>query len=76
MKDSISYTAGVGKGAALGGNSKGSIESGFDDVTAKSSLDPWDADYVREDDGGTNSVGDSYAHSKVGACGRPDGNER
>lgn len=76
MKDSISYTAGVGKDAALGGNSKGSFQSGFDVTTKNDNLDPWDDDYERVDDGGTNSVGDRYAFRKTGACGRPDGNER
>jgi len=74
--DGIKYNTGAsGLGGSLGGMSTGALSSGFADVTP-AKLDPWDPDCERQDDGGTNSVGDKWAFSKTGACGRPNGNER
>lgn len=74
--DSISYKSGVsGLNGSIGSSSDNSIATGFDDVTPKS-LDPWEVDYVYEDDTGENYVGSRYEFRKTGACGRPNGSER
>ena len=76
MKERIKYDTGAsGLGGSLAGLSESALEKGFVDTTA-ARLEPWDADFVREDDGGTNSVGDRYEFGKTGACGRPSGYER
>lgn len=68
-------TGASGLGGSLGGSSKDVLSTGFTNLTPKK-LDPWEPGYVREDDAGNTSVGDRYAFSKIGACGRPNGNER
>ena len=74
--DKIKYDAGAsGLGGSLAGVPKSALSTGFADTTT-AKLNPWDSDYERVDDGGTNSVGDRYEFSKTGACGRPNGNER
>ena len=74
--DKINYGVGTSDlGGSLADAPKSALSSGFTDTTP-AQLDPWDPDYERVDDGGTNSVGDRYAFSKIGACGRPNGNER
>ena len=74
--DKINFTTGASElGGSLADVPKSALSSGFADTTP-AALDPWDPDYVRVDDGGTNSVGSPYEFSKTGACGRPNGNER
>lgn len=76
MKDSIKYSTGVtGLAGSLGGESEQILSVGFSDETP-ARLNPWEAGFVREDDSGTNSVGDRYEFGKTGACGRPTGYER
>lgn len=74
--DSIKYNRGVSKpGGSLAGVSEDALSTGFvDETPARKS--PFDPDYVRVDDGGTNSVGSVYDFTKTGACGRPQGFER
>ena len=76
MKDSIKYKTGVsGLNGSLTGSSEEALSTGFTDITP-ARLEPWDADFVRQDDGGTNQVGNRYDFAKTGACGRPNGDER
>ena len=72
----IKYNVGAtGLGGSMADCPDSALSTGFTDTTP-AQLDPWDPDYVRVDDGGTNSVGNQYEFSKTGACGRPNGNER
>lgn len=74
--DKVSYNKGAHElGGSLHGDSQDALSTGFTNITP-AKRDPWDADYVRQDDGGTNSVGDRCEFRKTGACGRPNGNER
>lgn len=74
--DKINYSVGASDiGGSLADVPKSALSAGFT-TTTNAPLDPWDPEYVRVDDGGTNSVGDRYEFSKTGACGRPNGNER
>ena len=75
MKD-IKYTTGASNlGGSLAGMSDAALSTGFEDATPQR-RSPFDPDFVREDDGGTNSVGSLYDFTKTGACGRPQGFER
>ena len=74
--EKITYGTGASElGGSLADVPKTALSNGFTDTTP-AQLDPWDPDYERIDDGGTNSVGNRYEFSKTGACGRPNGNER
>jgi len=74
--DGISYKRGANAlNGSLGGLSESALISGFDDVTPQK-LDPLDASYQRQDDDGSNYVGDRWEFRKTGACGRPQGEER
>lgn len=74
--DRIKHNVGASNlGGSLNGLPESSLSRGFVDVTPEKP-DPWAMDGERQDDAGTNYVGDRYAYQKTGACGRPDGNER
>lgn len=74
--DKIKYTVGAGNlGGSMADVPVSALAEGFVNTTP-AKLDPWDPDYIRQDDGGTNSVGNQYEFGKTGACGRPNGFER
>ena len=74
--DRIKYNTGASNlGGSLNGQPESALSKGFVDTTP-TKPDPWAMDGERQDDAGTNSVGDRYAFRSTGACGRPDGNER
>ena len=76
MKDAIRYTAGVDSpGASLGGLPESALSTGYVNTSPKKA-DFWEPGYQREDDDGSNYVGDPWERRQTGACGRPNGNER
>lgn len=78
MRDSIKYSVGAaGLGSSLGGMAESALSEGFVDASPPKA-DPWafDPSAPREDDQGNTSVGDRWEHRRVGAAGRPVGDER
>lgn len=74
--EKVTYNRGAsGLNGSMADSSPASMESGFDDVTPKTK-DPWKTGYEQQDNSGENYVGSIYERRRIGACGRPEGDER